>query len=164
MRRVYAGSSGSPIFRVREVDPSNATNRAILMRIRRIREDNLCADNLCYLRTPNTLWKNAREETRTSRAIDRWISFRECDVISHAIVKLNLPQPRPEVRSGLFIVSTKCSCRSLVVVIYIYIFFFLSFPFFSNYHAIYLFHRPVVAKPISATRSNGRASAQRAAC
>jgi len=129
MRRVYAGSSGSPIFRVREVDPSNATNRAILMRIRRIREDNLCADNLCYLRTPNRLWKNAREETRTSRAIDRWISFRECDVISHAIVKLNLPQPRPEVRSGLFIVSTKCSCRSLVVVIYIYIYFF--FPFFS---------------------------------
>lgn len=38
-----------------------------------------------------------------------------------------------------------------------------SFIFF-NYDAIYLFHRPMVTKPISATRSNGRASAQRITC
>lgn len=72
----------------------------------------------------------------------------------YTIAKLNLVQSQPEVQNALFIVSTKWSCRSLVR--------FSSFFFY--YDAIYLFHRPMVAKPISAIRSNGRASAQRIAC
>lgn len=90
--------------------------------------------------------------TSTSFQIFKIFLYQSCDFLSCD----NFPGARYGVIAKLnafAIESLKCVCRFDKAVL-----------FFFNYDAIYLFHRPMVTKPISATRSNGRASAQRVTC
>jgi len=165
MRRVYAGSSRSLIFRVREVDPSNATNtRTRVLLVLHAFARIICARIIFAASEHNPFEESTGRGASISRhrSIDSLPRVR-CDQPCDRKIESAAAATGSSKRL-VYHFSTKYSCRSLVVVIYIYIFFFFLFRFFSNYHAIYLFHRPVVAKPISATRSNGRASAQRATC
>ena len=61
--------------------------------------------------------------------------------------------------------SKKRSCFFLILSLFLFLFHFILFYFIlfyfffhSFFGAIYLFHRPMVTKPISVTRSNGRLS------